>query len=501
MSNESLQQYLKTASSDTVKNDIKEVLAQRTMAGVKPAKNGGILSYAKPTEENNEGVTTSKYANPQIAADAAMYEKAGNYISGIPNRVMNAVNPIGIVQAGKDLINWGQTDTRQQFKDTYPERYARNQEKLAAEKGMIRPTDVETPTKNNDWEGSTNLSNVTTKGNKTEEVKLPVKPQANPQTNPQVRPQAPTNPNAITSAKPVMPTSVQNQGVDTSNFGAGPEPTDPNLGKTVQQIMAEREAILGANTGAQEQRAKLMAERANAKDESNRTFNLRMAEFFSLWGTTPGSTITAGLNALKTKIPDFIGDKKEERKVRMEIDKSIHSLDEADRLEKAGNYDGAQKIRADAVKTSKDTWAKKLEAGYHKYDADVRAASAKYVADRNLEGDIYKANATASKGGGNDRLIDRAEDNLRAVEGQIDAVKKSEPYKNNENIVKRGLPKDASPRMTERYNNAKESLNATNAELASRKQRAQAEYDRARGVKSETPEPKNKPKPINLDKI
>jgi hypothetical protein len=60
MPDESLKAQLKSSSSESIKNDIKEILATRNMAGIKQAAQGGILRYAEPNEENNQGVTTSK---------------------------------------------------------------------------------------------------------------------------------------------------------------------------------------------------------------------------------------------------------------------------------------------------------------------------------------------------------------------------------------------------------------------------------------------------------
>jgi hypothetical protein len=109
---------------------------------------------------------------------------------------------------------------------------------------------------------------------------------------------------------------------------------------------------MGPNAGAQEARAKLMAERANAVDEARRTICIRMAEFFGAWGSTPGQTIVAGLNTLKNKVPDLISDMKEETKIRRQIDKDISEIEKIERLEKSGNYDEAAKRKAELGKNA-----------------------------------------------------------------------------------------------------------------------------------------------------
>ena len=124
----------------------------------------------------------------------------------------------------------------------------------------------------------------------------------------------------------------------------------------VEEIMARNQAArkaAGIEAPGVEQRARLMAERANAEDEAERTRNLRLAEFFASWGSTPGDTLTAGMMAFKNKVPDMISDQKEAKRIRMEIDKSLASLDEATRLEKVGNFDAATAEKNKAAEIAK----------------------------------------------------------------------------------------------------------------------------------------------------
>ena len=153
-------------------------------------------------------------------------------------------------------------------------------------------------------------------------------------------------------------------------------PVNPDANKSIAQLAAEKEAYMGPNVGAQEERARLMAEKVNAKEEARRATSMRMAEFFAAWGSTPGSTIVAGLNTLKNKIPDFISDEKEETKIRRAIDKDIAELEKIERLEKSGNYDQAAKRKAELSKESLDTWGKKVTAASNKYTADAGVQAA-----------------------------------------------------------------------------------------------------------------------------
>jgi hypothetical protein len=174
-------------------------------------------------------------------------------------------------------------------------------------------------------------------------------------------PEGRANLNAAPSDK-IMPTS----GIKLpSNLGLPPElapPVNPDAGKTIQELIAEKQAYMGPNEGNQKARATAMAERASAADEAKRMTSLRMAEFFGAWGSTPGNTIVAGLNALKNKIPDFISDIKEESKIRRSIDKDIAELDKIDRLEKAGDFEEAAKRKRELSKEAVDVWGTKVKA-------------------------------------------------------------------------------------------------------------------------------------------
>jgi hypothetical protein len=193
-----------------------------------------------------------------------------------------------------------------------------------------------------------------------------------------------------------------------------------------QEIAAELKAEAGPNVGAQEMRAKVMAERASAKDEAERQRYIRAAEFFATWGSTPGPTLVAGMTAVKANVGNIIADEKEAKKIRMEIDKSIYALDEATRLEEKGYMDKADSIKekqaANMMKVNeflvraKEDQAKiaaehKKQADYligqaqiHRDDAIAHASSAAEVA--RINGNFHKevANIQGSFGLGQAKI-------------------------------------------------------------------------------------------------
>ena len=156
--------------------------------------------------------------------------------------------------------------------------------------------------------------------------------------NPQPPAPAPAAPAGITQAKPPEPTT----GVGT--LQATRETLGQDYNKPMTERIAEKQALykeMGVGAPGAEQREKLMAERANAADEAERTKWMRAAKFFASWGSTPGPTLVAGMTAVRESVPDMINDAKEAKKIRMEMDKTIAGLDEATRLEKKGFVDEA----------------------------------------------------------------------------------------------------------------------------------------------------------------
>ena len=230
----------------------------------------------------------------------------------------------------------------------------------------------------------------------------------------------------------------------------------------VEEIMARNQAArkaAGIEAPGVEQRARLMAERANAEDEAERTRNLRLAEFFASWGSTPGNTLTAGMLAFKNKVPDMISDQKEAKRIRMEIDKSLAALDEATRLEKVGNFDAAtaeknkaaeiakavnfevikvKETEAAAVRGDERVEAKEKRADKRAEDKDTRYATLqREITQMKIDSDerLKKIDAgfrAADKVEGNtNRLITlytSAQSDRASVESRISNIMKSDEY-------------------------------------------------------------------------
>ena len=297
-----------------------------------------------------------------------------------------------------------------------------------------------------------------------------------------------TQPQGIVQAAPTLPAPAPtfNQAVQgdvdlTPAMKAFQKESAAAAAVPVEDIIARNQAArkaAGIEAPGVEQRARLMAERANAEDEAERTRNLRLAEFFASWGSTPGNTLTAGMLAFKNKVPDMISDQKEAKRIRMEIDKSLAALDEATRLEKVGNFDAAtaekqkaaeiakavnlevvkvKETEAAAVRGDERVEAKEKRADKRAEDKDIRYATLqreitqmKIDSDERLKKIDAKFRAEDKVEGNTNRLITlytSAQSDRASVESRINNIMKSDEYQRALENSKMKIDSDSSPNV------------------------------------------------------
>jgi hypothetical protein len=292
------------------------------------------------------------------------------------------------------------------------------------------------------------------------------------------------------------------------------------------EVQAAKKAA-GLEAPGVEQKARLMAERANAADEAERTKNLRMAEFFASWGSTPGSTLSAGMAAFKQTVPNLISDEKEAKRIRMEIDKSIAGLDEATRLEKKGDFEAAtalktkyadrmQAVNLEIIKIQEDE-AKGKRADVRKEQGDIRqgqreeakdtryATLQKEITQMKIDSDerLKKIDAgfrAADKVEGNtNRLITlytNAQSDKAAVESRITNIMNSQKYQDALTNSRMQIDSDSGPAVIKMRDDAKEILRVldesfkTNRETADNTAKFLEERLSAKGIELPTKKPK-----------
>jgi len=194
--------------------------------------------------------------------------------------------------------------------------------------------------------------------------------------------------------------------------------------KTEEQRKEELRAKYGPNVALQNYRAEEMERKANLGDELARQKNMRLAEFFATWGSTPGPTLVAGMTALKAKIPSFIEDEKEARKLKREADKIIFELDQAARNEEIGLTDKAAAQKNEATKNAMEfqkvveaAKEKQLAAASHVKGSELTSEATKFSATENRKG--HEASAEASRD--NARAMREATSQDRAYKQSLEA--------------------------------------------------------------------------------
>jgi hypothetical protein len=269
--------------------------------------------------------------------------------------------------------------------------------------------------------------------------------------------------------------------------------------RPVSDFLQEIETGKPENTAAAESRRQIMAERANAKDEAERQRHMRLAQFFAKWGSTPGPTIAAGLNALEKTIPDLISDEKEQKKIKRELDKVMYDIDNSIRLEKLGDMKEARALKEKAADRAQQLQERLMQV-----------QQSEEASKRNLEGTKYAANkaAEAARSRASEGALDREEARksreARDLEMRLQAARTQQETVNS-NIAREKTSKaytdaqrtvemtesmsgvrnargeiDVSKIPEERrtiYNNAKKLIEGKDTEFETRRQNAQNVVD------------------------
>jgi hypothetical protein len=205
------------------------------------------------------------------------------------------------------------------------------------------------------------------------------------------------------------------------------EEADRRMNAPLSELMAEKRAAYAAegvadvSEGQQRQRAEMMAEKANLGEEKERQRYMRMAEFFAKWGSTPGPTLVAGMNALRESVPGIIADEKEQKKARREIDKSIADLDNATRLEKRGEVDAAMALKLKAAEDMKALQTKFIDYQSQRERDESQLAGTKYTADMHFKSEQLRATTARL-----DRLAARETASDNKIYGQYQAAAQNE---------------------------------------------------------------------------
>jgi len=444
MSPDELQDYIKESSSPIAKRLAEEVLRDKVGKA-----SGGIIAFKDRGEVEDPEMVRQAYidaARMKADADKAptaikppskiqalnqeILDRGSSLPKDFPSELSYEADKARADFQQKVIEQGGQPKPRQMGTSTTPMTDA---ERIAGFKAALNQTRAAAPAPENTIPGTTTTTNVP-QGTRT--APTPSAAPA-PAAAPSTTAAAPTPaPAGITSAL-----RTGNPELDRYIASTLAEANKPE--KTISEIAAERKAYIGPDEFTPKERARLMAEKANAKEEATRQNWMRMAEFFATWGSTPGNSIAAGLVALKNKVPDFIADSKEQKKILRDIDASITGLDKAERLERAGEFDKAAELKQ---KLSSDLKGKVGNV--------LTFAASNLSSQRTLEAAKVRAEGT---GGGDDKVLNNLMTRRTAIQGKINDVRKE-----NKILVMQAemANPENSPRIAEIKKKAQDQLDA-----------------------------------------
>jgi hypothetical protein len=214
---------------------------------------------------------------------------------------------------------------------------------------------------------------------------------------------APTADKAAMAAAQVDPLAASQTAVDSAQALG-----DKSVLDRIKENAEARKALgLDQNEAQQEYMKSVMAQKASIAEDAEQKKYLRLAEFFASWGSTPGDTLVAGMQAVKAKIPDMIGDIKEQRKAMADANKVLYELGQADRKEKLGQFDEATKQKEEAAKLAAQLQvslnnaraniaSQKISKEGSITVAGIQQDTSKYSADKHLEAQRISSAATES---------------------------------------------------------------------------------------------------------
>ena len=368
-----LQKELASTDSDTIKSQIKGILAMRAGAPM-TAAGGGIVAFA----DGNDGQAVKEdqaYSQPasltpmqQRQAAISAVNQALPEPNAVPSDYKGSMSQYLNEPATKQLIQNRQIalDAVKQNNpvNTANPAFAQNQ---APSGSIMSAQAAPAPT--------------TTPGAAPAPAATPATPQpgikqASPQ---QAQPQVDTHKAIETHAAKEI-----TQKMSDPNIKSWQDLLMP--GKDYMQAQLADKAAYVGDPNVKGQVAALEQRRIREQKSADTRDALIRAQLFAKMGTTPGSFITAALTGVQSAIPGMIASRDKRDEAMNHIDDAISNVYKADRAERAGNWEDVEKHQE-----------KTIEATINAYKTFFGAKA-----------EMIKANAEASKvdgeGGGNKSL-------------------------------------------------------------------------------------------------
>ena len=468
MTNEQLQQELSVAQSDVEKSQIKEILALRQITGndtpVVNAKRGGVMHDG--IKHFNTGDLTKEQAaaekETQAQANAAPPGEA-SYTPPPPapapvSTAAGILSPAALAAQTAPMV-----PPQAQQSDTFVPRNPAAVQAAAAQNAAPPAAAPAAPpaAPNAGIKGaapafSGAVPNV-------DLTKLGIAP---------VGPSKATDKDPYADYSPAMRKQLIELDAEKKAANADAGLTQAEL---YERLRKDKEAKLGPDLAAQEQRAQLMAQRANVDEEAKRKDTMIQAMGWAKIATLPGSTISAMATSFIDTVPALIKNKDDQMKYQAQISKSIYDLDEAARNEKLGDWDKAHSQKQEAIKTLQATnkemrttiaeqEKQRFEAVKNQEDIKGKIASS-LIGERGAveAASVRTANTAADKA---QALFLKAYADKRSLENEIGKEMGGKDYmeaKNNEAAFREAASKPgASGTVKNMYKKAKDTLDTYN---------------------------------------
>jgi hypothetical protein len=207
--------------------------------------------------------------------------------------------------------------------------------------------------------------------------------------------------------------------------------------KTPQELMQMQQDFRTAagvdSSFLQKARAREETKKAELISGEEKETNLRKAQAWAMFASTPGPFLVAGMKAVRGYAEDLIEDERARKKALNEIDKVIYDIDKADYLEKSGMAASAQEMRAKAFNSSVEISGKiatirdsKAKTGLEvKSQVALEGAKAESAKEREHISGGYQVEAARQRqlGGGGEYRQTKEE---RLLEQAIDKAYKDE---------------------------------------------------------------------------
>ena len=368
-----LQKELASTDSDTIKNQIKSILAMRAGAPM-TAAGGGIVAFA----DGNDGQAVKEdQAYSQPASLTPMQQRQAA-IGAVNQALPEPTVPADYRGSMSQYLNEPATKQLMQNRQIALDAVKQNNPVNTANPAFAQ----------NQVPSGSIMSAQAAPAPTTTPAAAPA-----PAATPAAAPQAGIKQAAPQQAQPKVDT---HKAIETH---AAKEITqkmsDPSIkswedllmpGKDYMQAQLADKAAYVGDPNIKGQVAALEQRRIREQKSADTRDALIRAQLFAKMGTTPGSFITAALTGVQSAIPGMIASRDKRDEAMNHIDDAISNIYKADRAERAGNWEDVQKHQEKTI------------------DATINA----YKTFFGAKAEMIKANAEAAKvdgeGGGNKSL-------------------------------------------------------------------------------------------------